>query len=141
MSGPAHGAAAVARQGERARVGDRRQIGARAGRAPAGHPTTAPQRTTEILIGPHLEGAREGACGRFRSATEIREFVTSRLHETPLRLQYVEVVRAQDLEPVETLQGEIVVAAAVHLGATRLIDNVIINIPDPEASPSCEGKC
>jgi pantoate--beta-alanine ligase len=88
-----------------------------------------------------LEAARLGAGERFRSAAEIREFVTSRLRETPLRLQYVEVVRSHDLEPVESLKGEILVAAAAHLGATRLIDNVIIKTPNPEASPSCEGKC
>ncbi len=88
-----------------------------------------------------LEAARRGAGDRFRSAPEIREFVASRLRETPLRLQYVEVVRAHDLEPVASLKGEILVAAAAHLGTTRLIDNVIIKTPNPEASPSCEEKC
>jgi pantoate--beta-alanine ligase len=41
-------------------------------------------------------------------------------------VDYVEVVNADDLQPVDVIVGEVVVAVAVRFGATRLIDNVIV---------------
>ncbi len=45
-----------------------------------------------------------------------------------VRLEYVEVVRSGDLGPLERLDGEVLVALAAHVGATRLIDNMILTI-------------
>ncbi len=42
-----------------------------------------------------------------------------------LREQYVEVVDAETLQPVTWIGGRVMVAVAVHLGATRLIDNIV----------------
>jgi pantoate--beta-alanine ligase len=64
-----------------------------------------------------------------RSPDDLKRMVEARLGETPMTIQYVEVLRAADLAPVETLAGEIVIAAAVHLGTTRLIDNILVEIP------------
>jgi pantoate--beta-alanine ligase len=44
------------------------------------------------------------------------------------RLDYIEIVDAEALRPVERLQGEILVAVAAYFGATRLIDNTIIQV-------------
>ncbi len=40
-----------------------------------------------------------------------------------LRPEYVELVRPNDLAPVDTVQGAVVLALAARVGATRLIDN------------------
>jgi pantoate--beta-alanine ligase len=45
--------------------------------------------------------------------------------------QYVEVRDAHSLAPVEHLDGEVLIAVAVHLGATRLIDNVRVSVDGP----------
>ncbi|MDE6568924.1 MAG: pantoate--beta-alanine ligase, partial [Lachnospiraceae bacterium] len=39
---------------------------------------------------------------------------------------YVEVVDWANLEPVETINGSVLVAIAVYIGKTRLIDNFIM---------------
>ena len=44
------------------------------------------------------------------------------------RIDYVEAVDAVSMTPVETLDGECMLAMAVYIGKTRLIDNTLINI-------------
>ena len=41
------------------------------------------------------------------------------------RIDYVQAVDSETLEPVHTLRGTVLVALAVYLGKTRLIDNFI----------------
>lgn len=60
-----------------------------------------------------------------RDPAAVRAAFHSRLAEAPLaRLDYLEIVGTSDLAPVETIQAEVLVAAAVWFGDTRLIDNV-----------------
>jgi pantoate--beta-alanine ligase len=75
--------------------------------------------------------AREGD----RSAARITRRVEERLADTSFRLQYVEALGARDLQRREILTGEVVLAAAAFLGSTRLIDNVLIDLP-PEEQPT-----
>ena len=46
--------------------------------------------------------------------------------------EYAEVRRADDLEPIEHLDGEILVAVAAQVGSARLIDNVNLTIAGAE---------
>jgi pantoate--beta-alanine ligase len=43
------------------------------------------------------------------------------------RIQYVECVQADTLEPMKQLKGKILIALAVFFGKTRLIDNIIVH--------------
>jgi pantoate--beta-alanine ligase len=59
------------------------------------------------------------------SAAEAREVAIEALEADPqIRIEYVEVVDAATMEPVEHINGPIRIAAAIWLGSTRLIDNV-----------------
>ncbi len=44
------------------------------------------------------------------------------------KVDYVEIVETKNLQPVETLEGECLVALAVRLGNTRLIDNILVEV-------------
>ena len=44
--------------------------------------------------------------------------------EAELRLEYIEIVDADRLVPVNRVEGPVVVALAAQVGETRLIDNV-----------------
>ena len=47
------------------------------------------------------------------------------LSASPLiRVEYFEIVDADELQPVATIDGPVRVAAAIWIGKTRLIDNV-----------------
>lgn len=44
------------------------------------------------------------------------------------RIQYIEIVDAETLEPVQKIEGKIMIALAVFLGKTRLIDNITMQV-------------
>lgn len=44
------------------------------------------------------------------------------------QIDYIEFVDNRSLKPVEKVKGEILVALAVRIGKTRLIDNMVVNI-------------
>ena len=59
-----------------------------------------------------------------RDARKVREAILGRLNTEPLaRVDYVELVDAESLEPVEKAEKPILAAIAVYIGQTRLIDN------------------
>lgn len=49
-----------------------------------------------------------------------------------LRLEYLEIVDPDNIQPVERIEGPVLVAGALWVGSTRLIDNLLCN---PPASP------
>ena len=53
--------------------------------------------------------------------------MTAEIEKEPLaKIDYVEVVDWNTLEPVERIDGPILTAIAVYIGKTRLIDNFIV---------------
>jgi len=42
------------------------------------------------------------------------------------RIDYIEIVDLEELNPVETIDGDVLVALAVYIGRTRLIDNIVL---------------
>lgn len=65
--------------------------------------------------------------GGEQQAGKIRQQVQSVIESEPLaKTDYVEIVDNINLQPVETVRGECLLAVAVYFGKTRLIDNLII---------------
>ena len=60
-----------------------------------------------------------------RVARLVREIVAT---EPRVEIEYVEVRDAHELTPEHTLEGSVLIALAARVGATRLIDNVLVNI-------------
>ncbi len=51
----------------------------------------------------------------------------SEIEKEPLaKIDYIEIVNTDTLEAAETTTGNILVAMAVYIGKTRLIDNFVI---------------
>lgn len=58
---------------------------------------------------------------------ELIAAMTEEIKKEPLaKIDYVEIVDWNTLEPVETVEGPILAAMAVYIGKTRLIDNFIV---------------
>lgn len=64
-----------------------------------------------------------------RSASQLLTAMKASLESEPLaRIDYVEAVSMDTIQPIDTLQGQVLVAMAVFIGKTRLIDNFIVEV-------------
>lgn len=87
---------------------------------------TAEQRRAAPALYRVLEAARDKVEEGCVDAAEIRDFGRAALLEEELiRLEYFEVVDGEEMQPVEQITGRVCIAAAIWLGETRLIDNVL----------------
>ena len=57
----------------------------------------------------------------------VREFLEN---SGPFKVQYVEIVDADTMEILDQICGRVMIATAVFLGNTRLIDNVVVEVAD-----------
>jgi pantoate--beta-alanine ligase len=60
-----------------------------------------------------------------RDPAQAREHALALLRRPEIRVEYLEIVDPAALQPVEQIGGPVRVAAAVWLGSTRLIDNLL----------------
>jgi pantoate--beta-alanine ligase len=62
-----------------------------------------------------------------KSAKEIVDLARKIISEAPLaRIDYVDLVDADTLQPIELLGPNSLLALAVFFGKTRLIDNIVL---------------
>ena len=63
-----------------------------------------------------------------KDANKVVEAMEKNIETEPMaKIDYVEAVDALSMEPVEKLEGTCMLAMAVYIGKTRLIDNTLIN--------------
>src|SRR5579883_1022575 len=96
---------------------------------------TAEQRAAAPVIYRALQQAGRLAAEGVHCAAEVRRSALQVLAQEPAaRVEYLEVVDAASMIPVETISAPVRVAAAVWFGGTRLIDNVLVHGPARETS-------
>jgi pantoate--beta-alanine ligase len=89
---------------------------------------TTADRAAAIVLVRALTTGRERYLDGERDAGVIRELVTDRIEAEPAAdLEYVEVVDATTLEPLDRLDRPAVVLTAAWFGDVRLIDNVVLD--------------
>lgn len=87
----------------------------------------AEERKAALCLSRSLDEARAAFGSGERSASTIEHVVRHRLDSEPLcEIDYVVVVDAETLMPVETIARPAAVLLAVRIGSTRLIDNAIL---------------
>ena len=65
-----------------------------------------------------------------RQADRVRQAAIDLIRAEPeARLEYFEIVDSRDLQPLPVLRGEMLIALAVYIGGTRLIDNLLVDVP------------
>jgi pantoate--beta-alanine ligase len=71
------------------------------------------------------KGLRAAASAGGKSPADVIALARNVINEAPLaRIDYIEVVDAETLQPVETVARNSVLVLAVYFGKTRLIDNI-----------------
>lgn len=88
---------------------------------------SAEERRAALVLVQGLELARTRCEAGEKDAAKVADAVRALIGREPLaRIDYVEVVDPEDLSPVGRIEGEALVALAVFIGTTRLIDNTVI---------------
>jgi pantoate--beta-alanine ligase len=89
----------------------------------------AEQRQRATVLYRALELTRSRIAAGERSASKVTGDMAALVKATAgADLDYVAAVDWKDLQPLECLRGEVLLALAVRFGGTRLIDNVLLHV-------------
>lgn len=84
------------------------------------------ERKAALILHEALMLGKEMAVRGERDASKIQSAIVHEIETEPLaRIDYVELVDAENLENVAIMEGRVLIAVAVYIGKTRLIDNMI----------------
>lgn len=84
------------------------------------------ERQAALILSKSLERGRELIEAGEKDTAVIKKAITDMIDTEPLaKIDYVEIVDWNTLEPVDTIEGPVLNAIAVYIGKTRLIDNHI----------------
>lgn len=90
---------------------------------------SADERKAALILSKSIELGKELVASGEKNAQTIIKAMTDKINTEPLaRIDYVNVVDALNIEPIDVIKGETLVAIAVYIGKTRLIDNFIISL-------------
>lgn len=84
-------------------------------------------RRRALVLSRSLQRVEKEFRGGERSATQLREAGRAVIAQEPeVRLDYLEIVDPDTLDPIDSIAGKALVAVAAYVSATRLIDNVVL---------------
>ena len=87
---------------------------------------SADERKAALILSKAIRLGEELVADGERNAQTIIKAMTDKINTEPLaRIDYVNVVDALSIEPLDVIKDEVLVAIAVYIGKTRLIDNFI----------------
>lgn len=88
------------------------------------------EREDALILNRSLKAAEAAIESGERQAASVEALIRTMIGEVSSAvIDYVEIVDAQTLEPVEKLCGSVLIALAVKIGKPRLIDNCIVEVP------------
>ncbi|MBP1743989.1 MAG: panC [Firmicutes bacterium] len=90
------------------------------------------ERAAALVLSRSLFHAREhirSLEGRTAKAKDVIRMISDEIMNEPMaRIDYVEIVDSENLRDADDLKGGILIALAVFIGKTRLIDNIMLEI-------------
>jgi pantoate--beta-alanine ligase len=87
---------------------------------------SGPERDRAVALSRALQAAQRAAHAGERDASAVRGAALGALTDFSVEPEYLELVSPETLAPVDRLDGDVLVAVAARVGATRLIDNCLI---------------
>lgn len=84
------------------------------------------QRRVAVALYHALCEARDQIAAGIDNAEAVKKAASASVTlESPVRLEYLDIVDPDDMQPVERITSAVCVAGAIWVGTTRLIDNMI----------------
>jgi len=91
---------------------------------------TADEHQRATVLFRALQTAKAHVRAGERQASALTAAIQQVISQEPAaRLDYVAIVNAKTLEAVATLSGRVAILMAVWIGSTRLIDNLLVDVP------------
>lgn len=84
-------------------------------------------RDRALALSAALKAAERATADGVHDASAIRAAALEAMHPFGVEPEYLELVDPETLDPVTTVQDEVLVAVAARVGQTRLIDNTLIH--------------
>ncbi|MDE6434275.1 MAG: pantoate--beta-alanine ligase [Lachnospiraceae bacterium] len=85
------------------------------------------ERKQAVILNASLEEAIQAIEVGEKDAEKVKEIIINKLETCPLaKIDYVEVVSFDNIQPIDKIEGAVLIAIAVYIGNTRLIDNRIL---------------
>lgn len=89
------------------------------------------ERKAALILSKSLAKGKDLILAGERDASKVIKCITDSLNTEKLaKVDYVSVVDNENIHYIDTIKGEVLVAIAVYIGKTRLIDNFIIKVED-----------
>jgi pantoate--beta-alanine ligase len=87
------------------------------------------ERKAALVLSISLRWAERAVAAGERDAAKVTAGIRAAIEAEPLaRVDYVEAVDPSTLDPVAEIRGDVLIALAVFVGSTRLIDNVRLSV-------------
>jgi pantoate--beta-alanine ligase len=90
------------------------------------HLSAGERRLAVCLYQTLVDARRLIESGERRAAAVVRTAAARIPRSDALKLEYLEIVAQADLQPVDEIDGPVLIAGALWVGSTRLIDNVLV---------------
>jgi pantoate--beta-alanine ligase len=100
---------------------------------------SAAERRQATALHRALQDVQEAVRAGGRDPEAVTEAARRRLAQAGVEPEYLSVVSAQTMEPVEGVEGDVLAVIAARIGAVRLIDNVPITVTGAEG-PTRTGQ-
>lgn len=89
------------------------------------------ERKAAVILNQSLRLGKEMIAQGEKDAAKVKAAIVKKLETQSLaKIDYVEIVDFNTIEPISEIKGEVLTAIAVYIGKTRLIDNFILNLLD-----------
>jgi pantoate--beta-alanine ligase len=85
------------------------------------------ERRSALSLKRALDAASAAIAAEASDVAAVVEAAREQLEVPGVEPEYVEVVSARDLSPLDRVEGEVLIAVAARVGRARLIDNVVVD--------------
>jgi pantoate--beta-alanine ligase len=98
----------------------------------------AGERERAVALSRALRAAEDAIAGGERDAARLREAALAAMAPHGVEPEYLALIDPDSFQPVDSVNGRVLVAVAARVGHTRLIDNALIQTSggDPERAPT-----
>lgn len=89
----------------------------------------ADQRKQALVLNQALQKAEKAISAGERDLAAVKRILVETIESSPLaRVDYAEILSAEDLSNLDVIKGRVLMAVAVKFGGTRLIDNRLVEV-------------